>query len=95
LSVEDVLSGYQGLARKLLEKAGAKIGDLVRIVRSDGSVYEGILMPRYAAFSKPIIVIKLSNGYNVGVKVDDKTVIEVLKTREQILKEAVAGAPAV
>lgn len=95
MSVEDVLSGYQGLARKLLEKAGAKIGDLVRIVRSDGSVYEGILMPRYAAFSKPIIVIKLSNGYNVGVKVDDKTVIEVLKTREQILKEAAAGAPAV
>lgn len=95
LSIEDALSGYQGVARKLLEKAGAKIGDLVRIERGDGSTYEGILMPRYAAFSKPIIVIKLLNGYNIGVKIDSKTVIEVLKTREQILKEAAAGAPAV
>jgi glutamyl-tRNA(Gln) amidotransferase subunit D len=90
--LEDPLSGYAGVARKLLEKASAKIGDRIRIERSDGKIFEGILMPRYALHSKPIIVIKLDNGYNIGVRVDEKSRIVVVKTREALLREA-AGAP--
>ncbi len=89
------LPGYTGVARKLLAKAGAKIGDRIRVKRSDGSVFEGILMPRYAAIAKPIIVIKLDSGYNIGVRVDEFSEVEVVKTREKILEEAAAGAPAV
>ncbi len=87
------LQGYRGLAYELLRKAGARIGDRIRIVR-DGDVFEGILMPRYAAFEKPIIVVKLDNGYNIGVRVNSSTVIEVVKSRERIIEEAAVGAPA-
>lgn len=90
--MEDPLSGYTGVARRLLERASARVGDRVRIVRSDGRVFEGILMPRYALHAKPIIVIKLDNGYNIGVRVDERSRVEVVKTREAMIREA-AGAP--
>ncbi len=88
------LPGYTGIARRLLEKAGARIGDKIRIVRGDGSVFEGILMPRYAITERPVIVVKLDNGYNVGVRVDEKSRVEVVKTLEAVLREAASGAPA-
>jgi glutamyl-tRNA(Gln) amidotransferase subunit D len=88
------LPGYSGIALELLRKAGARIGDRVRIVKR-GRAVEGILMPRYAAYGKPIVVVKLDSGYNVGVRVDESTEIEVIKPRERILAEAAAGAPAV
>ncbi|ABM80776.1 Glu-tRNA(Gln) amidotransferase subunit GatD [Hyperthermus butylicus] len=91
----ETVPGYTGIARALLERAGARVGDRIRIVQRDGRVFEGILMPRYALSAKPIIVIKLDNGYNIGVRVDEHTEITVVKTREAILREAAAGAPAV
>ncbi len=89
------LEGYTGIARSLLEKAGAKVGDYIRIRRSDGREFKGVLMPRYSISSRPIIVVKLDNGYNVGVRVDESTVVEVIKTKEALLEEARQGAPAV
>ena len=88
------LPGYSGAARAVLERAGARIGDRIRIETSDGRVFEGILMPRYAIKQRSIIVIKLDNGYNIGVRVDAGARVTVVKTREAILREAAAGAPA-
>jgi len=88
------LPGYSGFVRSLLARAGARIGDRIRIERNDGRSFEGILMPRYAIHERPIIVIKLDNGYNIGVRVDENTRVEVIKPRETILREAAAGAPA-
>jgi len=88
------LPGYTGVVRSVLLKAGARVGDRIRIVRSDGRVFEGVLMPRYAVRERPIVVLKLDNGYNVGVRVDVNTQATVVKTREAILREAAAGAPA-
>ena len=88
------LPGYSGAARRVLERAGASVGDYIRLVTSDGRVFQGILMPRYALTQKPIVVIKLDNGYNIGVRVDERARVEVLKKREAVLKEAAAGAPA-
>lgn len=63
------------LAEKLRE-LGVKPGDKV-IVRKKNVVIEGLLMPREALYGeKPIIVIKLDNGYNVGIRVDRDTIIE-------------------
>ncbi|MCD6323828.1 MAG: Glu-tRNA(Gln) amidotransferase subunit GatD [Desulfurococcales archaeon] len=54
-------------------------GDLVRVVKG-GLVLEGVVMPT-TEFSDPnSLVIKLSNGYNVGVDVRDAR-IEVLKEK--------------
>jgi len=88
------LPGYSGDARLALERAGARIGDRIRVETSDGRVFEGILMPRYAIKQRPIIVIKLDNGYNIGIRVDKATRVTVVKTREAVLREAAAGAPA-
>ena len=57
-----------------------KPGDLIRIEKK-GKVYEGILMKK--EFGDPnCIVIKLSNGYNIGIDVRDAK-IEVLKAGEE------------
>ncbi len=88
--------GYEGDAARLVKEAGAKPGDLVEIRRPDGTCYRGVLMPRYALSGKPIIVVKLENGYNVGVRVKPGTILRVLATREEVLERARrSGAPAV
>ncbi len=63
----------------------AKTGDCVRIEKK-GKVYSGILMP----FSGDYIVIKLDSGYNVGIKLDSDTKIEVIKPREGEACRAIA-----
>lgn len=46
-----------------------KPGERVRVERDDGLVLEGIVLPRYGLASPEYIVLKLGNGYNVGVKI--------------------------
>lgn len=54
-----------------LDTIGAKHGDRVRVTLSDGSVHEGRYMPTHA-FSEPgITILKLDNGYNIGLQLDD------------------------
>ncbi|NPA05149.1 MAG: Glu-tRNA(Gln) amidotransferase subunit GatD [Crenarchaeota archaeon] len=90
------LYGYEGPAAELVKEAGAKPGDLVEVSRPDGTRYRGVLMPRYALSGKPILVIKLDNGYNIGVRVTPGTRLRVIATREEVLKAARrSGAPAV
>jgi glutamyl-tRNA(Gln) amidotransferase subunit D len=66
LSDQDVLQGYWGEVRVLLERAGVEVGDEVEI-RAGDEVYRGILMSRYELADPGYIVIKLPNGYNVGI----------------------------
>lgn len=54
-------------------------GDLVRITLN-GQVLEGIVMPLTEFSSRDIVVIKLPNGYNVGVSLKGAR-IELLKDR--------------
>ncbi|MGC9011815.1 Glu-tRNA(Gln) amidotransferase subunit GatD [Thermogladius sp.] len=68
-----VYHGYTGRLAALLSSTGIEPGDRVRVVK-DGEVFEGVLMPRYTVrASEDILVIKLENGYNIGVKVDERT----------------------
>jgi len=81
LSQED-LPGYSGISRDILAKAGAQIGDKVRIElkRIGGQeVVEGLLIPRYhSGGEENYIVVKLKTGYNLGVRVDAATKVSVL-----------------
>ena len=72
--VEEFL-GYRGDALRALKEAGAEIGDIIRIT-NNGGVCEGILIPRSEYGDDKHIVIKLKNGYNLGVKVAPTTSIE-------------------
>ncbi|WP_148679152.1 Glu-tRNA(Gln) amidotransferase subunit GatD [Aeropyrum pernix] len=63
--------GYKGVVAKLLSKAGAKPGDVVEVRRGDGSVFRGVLMPKHETSHPDTVVIKLGNGYNIGVLVGE------------------------
>ncbi|KAA0006026.1 MAG: Glu-tRNA(Gln) amidotransferase GatDE subunit D, partial [Thermoplasmata archaeon] len=43
-----------------------EVNDLVEIEKN-GRIYRGIVMPHHAFSSKNIILIKLENGYNIGI----------------------------
>lgn len=75
MSEEERFSGYRGGALEAIKKAGAEIGDLVRITK-DSEVYEGILIPCSEYGDEEHIVIKLKSGYNIGVRVTPNTRIE-------------------
>ena len=60
-----------------LEKAGAKPGDMVRITKGK-RVFEGILMPRIESGDRNCAVLKLPNGYNIGIEYTKETKIERL-----------------
>lgn len=72
------LEGYKGLALKTLMDVGAEIGDVIRIRKSNGAVYEGILVPRFEYGDPECIVLKLKNGYNIGLKISSEDIVEKL-----------------
>lgn len=69
------LSGYRGHVRKILEENGLKIGDYIQVKLED-YIYEGILMPRYELADDEHIVLKLDNGYNIGVRIRDGIILK-------------------
>jgi len=68
-------SGYKGEALEAIKKANADIGDKLRITK-DGEAYEGILIPRSEYGDQKHVVIKLKNGYNIGIDITANTKIE-------------------
>jgi glutamyl-tRNA(Gln) amidotransferase subunit D len=75
------LMKYSGLVGKLLDEANAELGDVIE-VRKAKDVQTGILMPHHDFSDASIITLKLPNGYNVGIKVDQSTKAKVVSKRE-------------
>jgi len=67
--------GYRGEASQLLRRAGAEIGDLIRVVK-DGETFEGVLIPRSEYGDEKHVVVKLKSGYNIGIRITPTTKIE-------------------
>ena len=82
---------YKGLPRTLIDRAGANPGDRIRLNLPDGRVFEGLLMPRYSSSGDDIIIIKLRNGYNIGVRITPGTTLERIGGPPRL---GSAGAPA-
>jgi len=72
---EKEFSGYRGEAQKAIQKAEAEIGDMIRISKAN-EVFEGTLIPRSEYGDEKHVVIKLKNGYNIGVGITPDTKIE-------------------
>ncbi|MEM3669974.1 MAG: Glu-tRNA(Gln) amidotransferase subunit GatD [Nitrososphaerota archaeon] len=70
--------GYRGMVRDLLINAGIDVGDEVEVVKPDGEVYRGYLMSRYEYAEDGYIVLKLKNGYNVGIAITENTQVRRL-----------------
>ena len=68
-------SGYRGEALEAVNKVGAEVGDTLRVIKN-GEVYEGILIPRSEYGDEKHLVIKLKNGYNIGIRIESNTKVE-------------------
>lgn len=72
------------MARSFAERfaaAGVQLGDTVRLVH-EGRVDEGVLMPRHEFSSPDVAILKTASGYNVGVRIDDETRVELVRRGE-------------
>ncbi|MDG6910895.1 MAG: Glu-tRNA(Gln) amidotransferase subunit GatD [Nitrososphaerota archaeon] len=70
------LSGYKGAALRLLEGAGAAVGDVLEVRTAWGAV-TGTLVPRYLYGDGEHVVLKLKSGYNVGLSLEDISEVRV------------------
>ncbi|MCS6783677.1 MAG: Glu-tRNA(Gln) amidotransferase subunit GatD [Candidatus Caldarchaeum sp.] len=71
--------GYSGYVANLLERLGAGVGDEV-LVEKNGLQLRGFVMARYEFGEPGVLVLKLDNGYNVGVKIDPSTKVSKLSS---------------
>ena len=85
-STNDSLKGYKGLARARLQELGLRVWSDVRMVNSAGSLFEGVVLPRSESFDDLHIVLKLKNGYNVGIHVDRVASVEEIGYKEAVYK---------
>ncbi len=72
---------YRGASEIFLKSAGISIGDSVKITKQDIS-YEGMLLDRAEDADETHLVLKLKNGYNVGINIENAT-IELVKKGEK------------
>ena len=56
-------------AEKLISDSGAEVHDRVRI-ETESMTYEGLIMPKHNFSEENIIILKLDNGYNIGVSTE-------------------------
>ena len=66
----DDLKRYRGRAGARLSALGVRVWSDVRLVNDAGSVFEGVILPRSETLDDEHVVIKLKNGYNIGVHID-------------------------
>jgi len=82
----DELKGYKGRARAALIRFSVRVWSEVRLVNDAGSTFEGVILPRSETFDDLHIVVKMRNGYNVGVHVDRVVSITELGYKEAVYK---------
>ena len=76
------LSGYKNKPLKILSDAGIKIGDFIKIVTKT-TEYSGNILPRYEYSNEEFIVIKMSNGYNIGIDSNSVTSVKKIEGGEE------------
>src|SRR5690348_2368661 len=72
------LEGYHGEILRRLKNANADIGSIIRITTKSREVFEGTLLPRSEYTDPNHIILKLKNGYNIGIHYDRTEKIEVI-----------------
>lgn len=63
----DRFQGYRGAAKAALERFGIGVWSEVELSNDEGSKFEGVILPRSETADEHHVVIKLFNGYNIGV----------------------------
>ena len=66
----------------ILKKYGVNMGDYVKIRLSNGMILKGIIMPKHMYSKGAILIIKLDNGYNIGINISKIEEVERAKPPE-------------
>ena len=61
--------GYRGAGKAVLERCGVGVWSEVDVESSSGR-FTGLILPRSETSDDKHIVLKLENGYNVGIAAD-------------------------
>lgn len=86
---KNISSSYKGKSLILLTQMGISIGDTLKLDIS-GDQFTGILMPRYESADENHLVIKLKNGYNIGIEL---TKIECITKIMQEPNQTISNIP--
>ncbi len=93
-AARDEFKGYRGRAGASLAGHGVRVWSEVRLVNDAGSVFEGVILPRSETFDDLHIVVKMKNGYNIGVHVDRVAAITEVGFKEAVYKIPEKAFPA-
>jgi glutamyl-tRNA(Gln) amidotransferase subunit D len=67
--------GYHGKLLGRLIKEGIRTWSTLKITK-ENATYEGVLLPRSQHTADSYVTLKVDTGYNLGVFIDDQTIIE-------------------
>jgi len=81
MTVSDTYKGYRGEALSTLQSFSAPVWSDVEVKTRNG-VFKGIILPRSETADPLHIVMKLRNGYNIGIAAGNITDISTIGTRE-------------
>ncbi|MFZ2054399.1 MAG: Glu-tRNA(Gln) amidotransferase subunit GatD [Candidatus Aminicenantales bacterium] len=79
--MSDIYKGYRGKALALLKAQGVQVWSDAEVVTTRGK-FTGIILPRSETADDKHIVLKLRNGYNVGITADTVTEIKEIGYKE-------------
>ena len=77
--------GYNGKALEFLKKNKIKVGDIIKITTDSDQT--GTIMPRYEHSDDRHVVIKLKNGYNIGLELSQIKKIEYISATQTSQEE--------
>jgi glutamyl-tRNA(Gln) amidotransferase subunit D len=77
-------TGYEGRSLEFLKSNNVTVGDSVKIIAD--LTFLGIIMPRYEHSDDKHVVLKLNNGYNIGLELDKITKIEKISSSEKTVE---------
>jgi glutamyl-tRNA(Gln) amidotransferase subunit D len=79
---------YSKEIEAVLRRKKITIGDIIKVSKGR-ETYEGVLMPRIELGNTSCLVIKLSNGYNTGIKFEKDVEIQKIKSGFRVRKHEV------
>lgn len=74
---------YSQEIESLLKSKNIKIGDRIRTIKKS-EMHEGLLMPRIELGDSSSLVIKLDNGYNIGIKFEKDLALKLMNRGKSI-----------
>jgi glutamyl-tRNA(Gln) amidotransferase subunit D len=91
--------GYRGPLLDRLVGAKLRTWSMVQVNKTDGSHYEGVLLPRSVHTADDYLSIKVDTGYNIGIQLPDDATIKDIGYREgkyqipEVIVEKTPGLP--